>query len=121
MLSRDSHATRPGASYWTLAIRSRSRIRARVSRRFSSRIAVAAGQGQREWGGTLQRLLVKTGTNISNAHERLRAPQPISGAKPLYGRMRRSVMRTPRTVLVFALLVGLALLLVACGGGGGGY
>jgi hypothetical protein len=43
--------------------------------------------------------------------------------KPLYCRVRRSVMRTKRTVLMFALLVGLALLLAACGGGGhgGGY
>lgn len=63
------------------AIRLRSRILARVSRRSSSRLAVAAGQGQREWGGTLQRSLVKTGTNISNAHERLRAPHPISRAE----------------------------------------
>jgi hypothetical protein len=31
-------------------------------------------------------------------------------------------MRIPPTLLVFALLVGLALLLAACGGGGnGGY
>ena len=35
-------------------------------------------------------------------------------------RVRKSGMRTARTVLVLAFIVSLALLLVACGGGGGG-
>jgi hypothetical protein len=42
-------------------------------------------------------------------------------SKPAVDDLRRPGMSRVRGILLPALLVGLALLLVACGGGGGGY
>jgi hypothetical protein len=64
--SLDSHAVRlaPGARYGRRPF-DRDQGSSRASRRSSSPTAPAAGRGQREWGGMLQRSLVMTGTNIS--------------------------------------------------------